>query len=218
MAADWVTISSLATAGGTLILAVATFSSTRSANRSARVAERALLAGLRPLLVSSRLDDAVQKVSFMDSKWFKVEGGHAIVEISDDAIYLVISVRNVGAGMAVMHGWRLLPPSAANPSTTSLASPSDGELRAFHRLTRDLYVPPGEIGFWQGALRDPSAPEFDTARALLTGPDRILIELLYGDHEGGQRVVTLFSLVRREDGTFLGTTARHWNLDRADPR
>ena len=38
--ADWVTISSLATAGGTLVLAVATFSSVRSANRSARVAER----------------------------------------------------------------------------------------------------------------------------------------------------------------------------------
>ena len=36
--ADWVTISSLATAGGTLVLAVATFSSVRSANRSARVA------------------------------------------------------------------------------------------------------------------------------------------------------------------------------------
>ena len=44
---DWVTISSLATAGGTLVLAVATFSSVRSANRSARVAERSLLAGLR---------------------------------------------------------------------------------------------------------------------------------------------------------------------------
>jgi hypothetical protein len=42
--ADWVTISSLATAGGTLVLAVATFSSVRSANRSARVAERSLLA------------------------------------------------------------------------------------------------------------------------------------------------------------------------------
>ena len=38
--ADWVTISSLATAGGTLVLAVATFSSVRSANRSARVAEQ----------------------------------------------------------------------------------------------------------------------------------------------------------------------------------
>ena len=56
--ADWVTISSLATAGGTLVLAVATFSSVRSANRSARVAERSLLAGIRPVLMPSQLDDA----------------------------------------------------------------------------------------------------------------------------------------------------------------
>ena len=43
--ADWVTISSLATAGGTLVLAVATLSSVRAANRSARVAERSLVIG-----------------------------------------------------------------------------------------------------------------------------------------------------------------------------
>ena len=47
--ADWVTISSLATAGGTLVLALATFGSVRSANRSARVAEESLLASVRPL-------------------------------------------------------------------------------------------------------------------------------------------------------------------------
>jgi len=35
---DWVTISALATAGGTLILAVSTFASVRSANRAARAA------------------------------------------------------------------------------------------------------------------------------------------------------------------------------------
>ena len=34
--ADWVTISSLATVSGTLVLAVATFASVRSANRAAR--------------------------------------------------------------------------------------------------------------------------------------------------------------------------------------
>ena len=43
--ADWVTISALATAGGTLVLVAATFASVRSANRSARATERALLAG-----------------------------------------------------------------------------------------------------------------------------------------------------------------------------
>jgi hypothetical protein len=38
--ADITTIAELGTAGGTLILAVATFGSVRSANRAARVAER----------------------------------------------------------------------------------------------------------------------------------------------------------------------------------
>lgn len=51
---DWTTISSLATAGGTLVLAVATFASVRSANRAARLAEQSLLVGLRPVLMPSR--------------------------------------------------------------------------------------------------------------------------------------------------------------------
>jgi hypothetical protein len=41
--ADWTTISALSTAGGTLVLAAATFASVRSANRSARAAERSML-------------------------------------------------------------------------------------------------------------------------------------------------------------------------------
>ena len=49
--ADWVTISALSTAGGTLVLAGAAFASVRSANRAARVAEQSLLVNLRPLLV-----------------------------------------------------------------------------------------------------------------------------------------------------------------------
>jgi hypothetical protein len=64
--ADWVTISALATAGGTLVLAGATFASVRSANRAARVAEESLLAGMRPLLMPSRPEDAPIKVMFVD--------------------------------------------------------------------------------------------------------------------------------------------------------
>src|ERR1035437_11069722 len=64
--ADWATISSLATAGGTLVLAVATFSSVRSANRSARLAERSLMVGLRPVLVPSRENDPRERVRFGD--------------------------------------------------------------------------------------------------------------------------------------------------------
>jgi len=62
--ADWVTISSLATAGGTLVLALATFASVRSGNRSARVAEESLLASGRPLLMPSRMEDPPLKVGF----------------------------------------------------------------------------------------------------------------------------------------------------------
>src|SRR5438477_8087178 len=86
--ADWVTISSLATAGGTLVLAGATFASVRSANRASRVAERSLLAGLRPLLMPSRLEDPPQKIGFVDGKWLHVPGSCGAAETSDEAVYL----------------------------------------------------------------------------------------------------------------------------------
>ncbi len=115
MTTDWATASSLATAGGTLVLAVATFASIRSANRSARTAERAartaersLLAGHRPLLVNSRITDPDQKVQFAEGNWLHVRGSGGAVEVHDDAIYLAASVRNVGTGLAMMHGWHVL--------------------------------------------------------------------------------------------------------------
>src|SRR5436309_16086816 len=99
------TIASLATAGGTLVLAAATFASVRSANRAARATERALLAGIRPVLVPSRLQDPPQKVGFQDEHWVKVEGGRAVAEVTDDVIYFAIALRNVGNGLAVLDRW-----------------------------------------------------------------------------------------------------------------
>ena len=52
LATNWSTISSLATGVGTLVLAIATFASVRSSNRSARVAEVALQEQRRPVLSS----------------------------------------------------------------------------------------------------------------------------------------------------------------------
>src|SRR4051812_4362632 len=98
--ADWSTIASLATAGGTLVLAVATFTSVRSANRAARIAEQSLLTRMRPLLVSSRLEDPPEKVGFMDDHWVKVPGGAGTAEVVDGAIYLTMALRNVGSGIA----------------------------------------------------------------------------------------------------------------------
>src|SRR5690349_14303046 len=133
---DWVAISGLATAGGTLVLALATFGSVRSGNRTARAAEESLLASVRPLLMPSRPEDPEQKVGFADNHWLKVPGASGVVELEDEAAYLAMSVRNAGSGIAVLHGWRLerdfTPGAGDRPDVGS-----------FRRLTRDLYVPAG---------------------------------------------------------------------------
>ncbi len=74
------------------------------------------------------------------------------------------------------------------------------------------------MGFWQGAFRDPDDPAFAEARAAIEEPRRITVEILYGDHELGRRAISLFSLTPREDGAWLVSVARHWNVDGADPR
>jgi len=66
LAVNWVVVSSLATAAGTLVLAVATFSAVRSSDRSARIAEVALQEQRRPLLAPSRLEDPKQKIMFLE--------------------------------------------------------------------------------------------------------------------------------------------------------
>lgn len=70
---NWASISSLATGGGTLILALATFSSVRAANRSAKVSERSLLGAILPLLVSSHMYDPEEKIRFKDNRWVRVK-------------------------------------------------------------------------------------------------------------------------------------------------
>jgi hypothetical protein len=209
---DWVTISSLATAGGTLVLAAATFASVRSANRSARVAERALQVGLRPLLLPSRLEDPMMKVMWVDGHFARLEGGRACVEVVDGVIYLAMSLRNVGSGMAVLHGWHPAPRGLR-------ADEWHAEPGQFRTQSRDLYVPPGAVGFWQGAFRDPTEPGYDELCDAIQQHRRLGVELLYGDHEGGQRVVTRFALTSAGDGSvWLSSVGRHWNLDRPDPR
>jgi hypothetical protein len=60
-------------------------------------------------------------------------------------------VRNVGNGIAVLDRWDLHPEHL----TSDVPHRAPG---AFRRLTRDLYVPAGDLGFWQGAFRDPTDP------------------------------------------------------------
>src|ERR1700685_3015806 len=156
--ANWVMISAITTGGGTLVLAGATFASVRSANRASRAAEQSLLSGLRPLLMTSKAQDPALKVGFADNHFVELPGGSATAEATDSAIYLTMSVRNVGNGMAILHGWRV-------EHSNELSGMTRPEVSDFHRLTRDLYVAVGDVSFWQGALRDPTEPEFSEVAA-----------------------------------------------------
>ena len=45
----------------------------------------------------------------------------------------------------------------------------------------------------------------------------MMLNILYGDWEGGQRVISQFALRRTKD-RWLTSTGRHFNVDRPDPR
>jgi len=88
-------------------------------------------------------------------------------------------------------------------------------------LSRDLYIAPDDVGFWQGAFRDTRSPEYAAARTAVAAPQRMSVDILYGDFEGGQRVITRFLLSPREmeDGVrWFASVGRHWNVDRPQPR
>jgi hypothetical protein len=208
---DWATIASLATAGGTLVLAGATYSAVRSSNRSARIAERSLLLGLRPVLVSSNLDDPAQKVRWGGGHEVALRGGAASMDVDAGIVYMAISLRNVGTGLAVLQGWHVQVgrPRGVDPHP---------EVEEFRRQQRDLYIPASGVGFWQAALRD-TEDELTRrmARAVQSG-EELGVHLLYGDHEGGQLTISMFGLVAVEGSVWRAEIGRHWTLNTPDPR
>jgi hypothetical protein len=212
LASDWATVSSFVTGAGTLVLAIATFAAVRSANRSARIAELALQEQRRPLLAPSRLEDSLQKLMFMDGHWISAAGGRAAVEHIDGIIYLGISLRNVGSGIGVCQGWVVRP-----EQVTSRTAPTPAALDAFRLQTRDLYVPAGDIGMWQGALRNPDDPLRAATAKAIDARQPLTIELLYSDQVGQQRTITRFGLTCLGD-SWLASATRHWYLDWAGPR
>jgi hypothetical protein len=210
-AVNWTEASSLATGAGTLVLAVATFASVRSANRAARVAEQALLVNMRPLLVNSRLEDPSQKIFFQEGRGFRLEGGRGAAEFENGVVYLAISVRNAGRGIAVLHGWRFTAGVEVNPPR-----PDPG---TFRHQGRDIMIAPDDVGFWQGAFRDSDDPQYDEAVEAVKDGEALTVDLLYGDNDGGQRVMSRMMIRRRAaDAPWLASVVRHWNVDRPDPR
>jgi hypothetical protein len=209
-AIDWVSAASLATAAATLVLAVATFAAVRSANRTARAAEQALQINLRPLLMTARLNDEPQVAMWLDRHFARLEGGRASFEVVDGRIYLALPLRNVGAGIAVLLGGDIRV--GLQRSVVPYRDPA-----TFRPLTRDLYIAPGDIGYWQTALRDASDTGYDEILAGIRTEEHFTIDLLYSDDEGGQRTISRFTIASKGEGVRYAQVAKHWVLDRADP-
>jgi len=230
---NWATVADLATALGTLVFAVATFSAVKSANLAARAAQQSLLAGPRPVLMAARGDDpgkagpgkagpgkAGPGKAGPRKAGPRKAGAENGLTAPDAPVHLALALRNAGSGIAVMHGWRFYPEWHRDNAHAPI-----GE---FERENHDLYIPVGDIGFWQGTFRDPGDPRYQQAREVVEGRQPWTVELLYGDHEGGQRCVTRFTMLPRaakdpgadpaaELGWFA-SQSRHWNIDRPDPR
>jgi hypothetical protein len=194
-----------------LVLALATFSAVRASNRSVQLSEQALQEQRRPLLMQARPDDPVQKIMFADGYWARVEGSQAAVEEKNGAIYFVVALRNVGAGIAVMQGWYPWPERAL--SAVDHRDPAE-----FRSHTRDLYIAPGDVGLWQGALRDVDEEAFRRLSVTLAERQSFSVDLLYTDQAGGQRTISRLGVTPTGDDRWIASVARHWHLDHLGPR
>jgi hypothetical protein len=186
--------------------------SVRSANRSARIAEAALQEQRRPLFGPSRFGDPTQKINFVEGHWVKAEGGRAVAEHVDGVVYLAANLRNVGSGIGVCQRWAVMAGTEAARTMRSHMPEHE-----FRMQSRDLYIPAGDVGMWQGALRHPDDPVRAALVDAIENGQLILLELLYSDLVGGQRTITRFALLPVEDHWLL-SMSRHWYLDWSGPR
>jgi hypothetical protein len=158
-------------------------------------------------------------VQFADGRVLEARAGRALVLDDGSVIYLAIPLRNFGTGFAVLRGYQTEAQTAeqvaADPRGPARHQRGDlaPDPSAFARQQRDLYVPPGSLGFWQAALRDPSSERFQRTEQAIRTSGRITVDLLYSDHEGGQPTVTRFVLLPGEEQPYWRCdTTRHWNL------
>ena len=149
---------------------------------------------------------------FLGGHWVSASGGRAAVEHIDGIVYLAISLRNVGSGIGVCQGWAARPGLA-----TSWDLPNHVPLEDFRRQSRDLYIPAGDVGMWQGALRNPGDSLRADLAAGIDASEPVTVELLYSDQVGRQRTISRFGLTPADD-SWIAALNRHWYLDWEGPR
>jgi hypothetical protein len=213
----WVTLADIGTAAGTLVLAITTFVAVRASVRSTRIAERALLAGQRPVLAPAGPDDPAESVQFADGRVFPTGNGLALVRQEAEVIYLAIPLRNVGAGVAMLRGYRLEGELGSNVAhdprgaARHLRGDPAPQSQAFSPQQRDLLISTSRIGFWQAAVRDPAIPLYKEIAQAIETRGRVMVDVLYGDHEGGQPAITRFVLLPEGDA-WRCDAVRHWSV------
>src|SRR5262249_2599122 len=148
---------------------------------------------------------------FVDGHWVSVPGGGASVEETSGSVYIVLSLRNVGAGIAVLQAWYPHPELQLGGQAPPPA------VERFRTLTRDQHTATGDVGLWQAAMRDASDPTREALVTTIAEGRSFTVDLLYTDQIGGQRTISRFGVLRENDN-WIGTSARHWYLDTAAPR
>jgi hypothetical protein len=138
------------------------------------------------------------------------------VRSEDGVVYLALQLRNGGAGVAQLVGYRLEPEAARSVARDpqGLARHRRGapapDPTEFTEQQRDLYIAAGELGFWQAALRDPSTELYAAMVEAITSRGRVTIDLLYGDIENGQHTITRFVLLPTEEDRWRCDVTHHW--------
>jgi hypothetical protein len=133
------------------------------------------------------------------------------VEEQEGVVFLAISLRNVGAGIAVLQAWH-----SDGSLLTQNEPPAD--VGDFKPLRRDQYIAAGDVGIWQAALRDTADPLYPALAKAASDHVSFTVDLLYTDQVGGQRTISRVGLLPGEDGAWTAAAARHWYLDAPAPR
>jgi hypothetical protein len=163
------------------------------------------------VLIPAHEWDAAERVTFYD-EIVQLRGGFATVEDRSGNLYFAAQLRNVGAGIGVLTAWRVeAGPDLPLISDDAFAVPDHS---TFVAQQRSLYVPAGDVGYWQGAIRaaDTDRGDADELRRAIDAKARLTLYLRYTDPDGGHDTVTRYSLMPDENGDWLFTIARHWSL------
>ena len=189
--ADWVTISSLATAGGNmLVLAVGTFSSVRWANRRRGWPSRACSPGCAPCWSPPTNDRRRWRSSSSETARCCTSAATAARSSSGRRRPSTWpwGCATGAPGLAVIHGWGVEPRAWLHRAATNTQADETRCRRVehFRRQQIDVYFP------WRRTRATGSEPCRDATRADLGGScaqaaharGGLELDLLYGDHEG----------------------------------